>query len=192
MDKIRINRENPRHPVLETIMRFTPASIALAVALAVSSSGGLTQKPDSQIDPVSLEWLRHGEAEQRAGNLGAATDAFETALAVDPRNRAAYVAAAQIARAQGLQGKAIGLYREALLLDPQDIEAITGQGQAMAEKGALAKAKENLARVKELCKGECPQVARLDAAIAKGAPPPTVLSAKDVTPEPNAKPTEKQ
>jgi len=190
MDKAPINSENRRYSLLETIMRFTPASIALAVALVISSSAGITQKPDSQIDPRSLEWLAHGEEAQRAGNLTAATDAFETALAVDPRNRAAYVAAAQVARAEGLQGKAIGLYREALLLDPQDVTAITGQGQAMVEKGALAKAKENLARARDLCKGECPQVAKLDAAIAKGVPP-TVLSAKEVTPTPNVAPTEK-
>jgi tetratricopeptide (TPR) repeat protein len=137
-----------------------------------------------------MEWLAHGEEAQRAGNLAAATDAYETALAVDPRNRAAYIAAAQVARAEGLQGKAIGLYREALLLDPQDLVAITGQGQAMVEKGAIAKAKENLARAKDVCKGECPQVAKLDAAIAKGVPP-TVLSAKEVTPTPNVAPTEK-
>lgn len=190
MDKAPINSENPKYSLLETIMRFTPASIALAVALVISSSAGVTQKPDSQIDPRSMEWLAHGQEAQRTGNLAAATDAFETALAVDPRNRAAYIAAAQVARTEGLQGKAIGLYREALLLDPQDVTAITGQGQAMVEKGALAKAKENLARARDLCKGECPQIAKLDAAIAKGVPP-TVLSAKDVTPAPNVAPTEK-
>ena len=99
-------------------MRFTPASIALAVVLTTVSSVGLSQKPDSQISPQSVEWQKAGEAAHKAGNLEGATDALESALAIDPRNRAAFVELAEVARAQGLQGKAIRLYKEALQLDP--------------------------------------------------------------------------
>lgn len=170
-------------------MRFTPASIALAAVLTTVSSVGLTQRPDSQISPLSIEWQQAGATARKAGNYEAATDALETALAVDPRNRPAYVELAQVARAQGLQGKAIRLYREALLLDPTDVGALVGQGEAMVEKGAIAKAKENLAQAQSVCKTECAAVGKLAAAIQKG-PPATILSAKDAVPAPKAPATE--
>lgn len=170
-------------------MRFTPASIALAMAFTMASSAGLSQRPDAQISPLSIEWQKAGEAARRAGNYLGATDALETALAVDPRNRTAYIELAEVARAQGLQGKAIRFYREALLLDPNDVSALVGQGEAMVEKGAIAKAKENLAQAQSSCKADCGAVGKLAAAIAKG-PPATVLSAKDDVPAPKTVPTD--
>lgn len=170
-------------------MRFTPASIALAAVLTTVSSMGLSQKPDNQIDPRSISWQKAGEAARVAGNLTGATDALESALAVDPRNRAAYVELAEVARAQGLQGKAIRLYKEALLLDPTDIVALAGQGEAMMEKGAVARAKEVLAQAQKLCKGACAPVDRLAAAVQKG-PPAVAMTSKDAMPTPPAKPTE--
>jgi tetratricopeptide (TPR) repeat protein len=175
---------------LETLMRFTPASIALAAVLTTVSSVGLTQRPDAQIEPRSIEWQKAGAAAFAAGNLSGATDALESALAVDPRNRAAYVDLAQVARAQGLQGKAIRLYKEALLLDPTDLTALAGQGEAMVEKGALAKAKEVLAKAQSLCKADCAPVNKLAATIQKG-PPAVALTAKDAVPTtPKTVPTE--
>lgn len=169
-------------------MRFTPATLALAAVLATVSSAGISQRPDAQIEPRSIEWTRMGDAAQAGGDLSGATDAYESALAIDPRNRAAYVALAQVARKQGLQGKAIRLYNEALLIDPTDVQALAGQGQAMVEKGALAKARENLARVKSICRADCASAVQLSAAIDKGAPQ-TALTAKDVTPAPKVVPT---
>jgi tetratricopeptide (TPR) repeat protein len=189
MDIGPISGENLRDSFLETLMRFTPASLALAALLATVSSTGMSQRPDTQIEPLSIEWQKAGDAAMHAGDLTAATDAFESALAADPRNRAVYVALAQVARKQGLQGKAIRLYGEALLLDPTDVQALSGQGQAMVEKGAVERAKENLTLVKGICKDGCPALAQLSAAIDKG-PPPAVLTAKDVTPKPSVTPAE--
>jgi len=174
---------------LELCMRFTPASIALAAVLTTVSSVGLTQRPDAQILPLSIEWQHAGTAARKAGNFDAANDALETALAVDPRNRSAYTELAEVARAQGLQGKAIRLYREALLLDPSDVGALVGQGEAMVEKGAIAKAKENLVQARNACKSDCAAVGKLAAAIEKG-PPATVLSAKEGVAVPKAPTTE--
>jgi tetratricopeptide (TPR) repeat protein len=194
MDKRLQNRED-RESTPETwpelVMRFTPASIALAAVLATVSSVGLSQKPDNQINPQSIEWQKAGEAAHRAGNLNGATDALESALAVDPRNRAAYVELAEVARAQGLQGKAIRLYKEALLLDPTDVVALAGQGEAMMEKGAVARAKEVLAQAQKLCKADCAPVTRLSAAIQKG-PPAVAMTDKSAVPAPNKVPTETQ
>ena len=90
---------------------------------------------------------------------------------------------ANVAEKQGLSGKAIRLYREALLLEPNDVVALAGQGGAMAAKGALTKARENLARVKQLCIANCPEESRLAAAIERGAAAP-VMSAQAVQPKP--------
>ncbi|NWK95346.1 hypothetical protein DM806_06640 [Sphingobium lactosutens] len=164
-------------------MRFTPASIALAAVLTTVSSMGLSQKPDNQISPRSIEWQKAGEEARKAGNLQGANDALESALAVDPRNRAAFVELAEVARAQGLQGKAIRLYKEALLLDPTDVAALAGQGEAMMEKGAVARAREVLAEAQKLCKGDCAPVGKLAAAIRKG-PPAVAMTSKDAVPVP--------
>ena len=45
----------------------------------------------------------------------------------------------------------------------------------MVELGAVARAKENLAKLQKLCPSGCPQLAELSAAITRG---PTVASAK--------------
>jgi len=151
-------------------MRITPAAAALALVLATVSSSSLSQKPDSQIDPRSLALLAQADAARKAGNLSGAQDLLETALAVDPRNRAAYVAAGRVAAAQGLPGKAIRLYRDALALDPNDTSALAAQGEAMVQKGAVERAKVNLARIVQICKGDCPPGLQLGAAIDKGPP----------------------
>ena len=146
-------------------MRFTPATLALAALLATVSSAGNGQRPDSQIAPLSLEWQAKGEALRSAGDLAAANDAYESALAADPRNRLAFIALAEIARKQALPGKAIRFYNQALLLDPADIDVLGGQGQALAEKGALSNASAILVKMKALCRGNCPAIAALSASI---------------------------
>lgn len=173
-------------------MRFTPASIALAAVLTTVSSVGLSQKPDSQISPLSIEWQKAGESARKAGNLDGANDALESALAIDPRNRTAFIELAEVARTQGLQGKAIRLYKEALLLDPTDVVALAGQGEAMVEKGALAKAKDVLAQAQTLCKGDCAPVGKLAAAIQKGPPVVAMTTAKDGDPAVKKVPAETQ
>lgn len=159
-------------------MRFSGPALALALVLGVASSMGSSQKPDDQINPRSIALMRAGEAARQAGNLTGAADLIETALAVDPRNRAAYVALARVAQAQALPGKAIRLYREALVLEPNDITALGGQGEAMVQKGAVERAKVNLARIRTICKAApCAPATTLAAAIQKG-PPPAVVTAQ--------------
>ena len=163
-------------------MRLTPPALALAALLATVSSVSHSQRPDDQIDARSVALVRSGEASAAAGKLDAANDAIESALAVDPRNRAGFIALARVAMRQGLNGKAIRLYREALLLEPNDSIALAGQGEAMAAKGALTKAQENLAKVKALCVGACPEQAALAAAIARGPTPAATVATQGVSP----------
>lgn len=165
-------------------MRFVAPALALSLALATVSSVSFGKRiADDQINPLSMTLTKTGIAESAAGRLDQANDALESALAVDPRNRAAYVELASVARKQGLTGKAIRLYREALLIEPNDIIALAGQGEALVQKGALARAKENLTRIQKICVNACPEQTRLAGAIEKGSAQP-VLSAQAVAPVP--------
>ncbi len=164
-------------------MRFSPAVIALSLVMATVSSVAYTQTADIEIKQQSVEFMQLGEQAQNEGNLELATDLFETALAVDPRNGSAFIALAQIARVQGLPGKSIRLYREALILDPNNLDALAGQGESLVERGAVEKAKLNLSRIKTLCRTKCEQTDQLASVITKSETGP-VMSAQAVTPQP--------
>ena len=157
-------------------MRLSPLVLAFGLAassLAMPVSG---QKPDDQIAPRSVEFQKQGEAALAAGKYLEADDAFETALAIDPRNRAAFVAMAKVAMKQKLYGQAIRLTNKALSLEPTDRDAL-------ALQGAAARAKEVLAKLQKVCTSGCPQIAELNAAIARG---PSLAQAKPpVTPKTN-------
>lgn len=174
-------------PKLELIMRYSSVAAAAALTLLAISTSLHGQRPDDQIDPRSMALLAKGRAAQAAGNLDAATDTLETAVAVDPRNRAAFVALGQVADARGLPGKAIRLYREALLLEPNDVAALKGQGEALVAKGAVQRAKDNLAKIRAICaKTGCTDATSLAAVIAKG-PPIATASVEPAAAKPTAK-----
>lgn len=162
-------------------MRFTTVSAAIALTVLTVSTSLQGQRPDDQIDPRSMALLERGKAARAAGNLDGATDLIETAVIVDPRNRQAFIVLAQVALARDLPGKAIRLYREALLLEPNDPTALRGQGEALVAKGAVERAKENLAKIRTLCTTQCPDANVLAAAIAKG-PPVTATAQQTVKP----------
>lgn len=149
-------------------MRVSFLAIGAGLILA-SLPSVTTARADSDIFPHSLSLMKQGQAAQNASNFSSAIDYYEAALVADPRNRSALVALAQIARAQGLPGKAIGLYREALTLEPNDVAALSGQGQALADKGAIDRAKDLLADVQRLCAAPCAEVTALETAIAAGS-----------------------
>lgn len=166
-------------------MRISFLAISAGLVLASLPTASDAQRADNDILPVSIGLQEEGVKAQHSGDLVAATDFYESALAADPRNRSAIIALAQVARAQGLPGKAIGLYREALLLEPTDIVALTGQGEALADKGALELAREKLAEAKRICAEKCPQVAALEKTIASSASK-RVVAAEVLVPKPVA------
>jgi Tfp pilus assembly protein PilF len=169
--------------MLESIMRYIPVAAAAALTLLTVSTALHGQRADDQIDPRSMALLTQGKAEKAAGKLDVATGTVETALAVDPRNRAAFVVLGDIAEAQGLPGRAIGLYRKALVLEPNDTSALAGEGEALVSKGATTLAKANLDRIRALCKASaCPEASELAAAITKGPPVMTASAQADATP----------
>jgi Tfp pilus assembly protein PilF len=162
-------------------MRVSSVAVAAALTLASLSTSLSGQRPDDEVDPRSTELVAQARAARAAGNLEGATDLLETAVTVDPRNRAGFLLLAQVADQRDLPGKAIRLYREALLLEPNDTAALRGQGEALVKKGAVARARDNLQRIRTLCKGGCPDAAQLAGVIAKGPP---VTTAAVVPPKP--------
>lgn len=167
-------------------MRSKPRVLLIGLAALALASPVVGQKSDDLINPKSIALQKQGETLYSAGKFNEATDALETALAVDPRNRGAFVALARVAEKQKLFGKAIRLTSRALLLDPNDANALAVQGEAMVELGASARAEANLQKLKTICVRGCPQLTELSAALSRG---PTVAAV--VKPKTAAKPDPK-
>ncbi|WP_439545205.1 tetratricopeptide repeat protein [Sandarakinorhabdus sp.] len=155
-------------------------SAVLLAPLAMQSATAATAR-DDQLKPVSVQMASAGQAALTAGKPQEAIDSFEAALAVDPRNVAAYSGIARAYEALGLPGKAVKYYREALALNPSDIAALEGQGRALVARGATARAQINLARIKALCKTDCSAAARLEGNIAKGTQTASATPVKPTT-----------
>jgi len=144
----------------------------VAAAVAVPAAG--QKRSDDQIAPKSIELMQQARSLATAGKYDEAQTALEASLAVDPRNRAAYVEAARVAEKQKLYGKAIRFTNKALSMEPNDIDALAVQGEAMVELGAVARARDVLTKIKTICTKGCPQATQLAGVIGRG---PTVASA---------------
>ena len=157
-------------------MQSFARSLLIGVVGLALAAPAASQRADDQILPKSIELQRQAREAAAAGKFEQAEDLLETALAVDPRNRSAFVDIARVAEKQHLFGKAIRMTNKALLLEPNDPDAIAVQGEAMVEMGAVARAQANLQKQPAIfgAKG-CAQVAQLSGAISRG---PTVAAAK--------------
>ncbi len=163
-------------------MRYYPAALALSLLTGVWSSVGVTA-PSQPLDPRAAALLTQGQLNLEAGRLDYAVDAYESALSIQPGSVPILLELASATRRQGMQGKALHYYRLALVADPSNVDAISGEGAALVEKGAVEKARRNLTRLQGLCGGNCNATRNLAAAIAKG-PTPKVVTAQQITPEP--------
>ncbi|MBY0343370.1 MAG: tetratricopeptide repeat protein [Sphingomonadales bacterium] len=161
----------------ELLMRFAPAAAALSLCLAMTASISVAGE-QADADPRAAALIAQGQALLAAGDADAAIDAFEAALAVDPGYTPIFIDLAEAARQQGLQGKAIRYYRDALERDPGNFAAISGEGAALVEKGALEKAKKNLAKLQSLCGDSCPETVALQSSIARGVPARLAVESK--------------
>jgi len=170
-----------RFSARELLMRYYPAALALSLLVGLSASASWSA-PATPLDPRAAALQAQGRASLSAGNIDAATDAFEAALAVQPGQVTLVLDLAEAARRQGMQGKALRYYRDVLDQDPQNIAALSGEGAALAEKGALEKARRNLARLEGMCGSGCAASRSLADAIARG-PAQRVVSADELKPK---------
>lgn len=148
-------------------MRYAPVAAALSLVLVTTASVTIASVPTPDAHAVALQ--EQGRAALARGETQAAIDAFESALAVDPGHTALFVDLAEAARQVGLQGKAITYYREALAREPRNFVAMSGEGEALAERGAFEKAKRSLAQLESLCGANCPETLALRARIGSGS-----------------------
>lgn len=161
-------------------MRYYPVALALSLVVSVTASVSYGASPTP--DPRAAALIAEGRHALDAGQPQTAIDAFEAALAVDPGYTPIYLNLALASRREGLQGKAIHYYRQALEQDPANFAALSGEGEAMVEKGAIEKARRNLTKLQSLCGDKCAETKSLATSIEAG-PKPRVLTAEAVTPE---------
>ena len=161
-------------------MRYAPAAAALSLMLAVSASVGLSA--DRAPDPRTVALLTAGDKALAADDAQGAIDSYEAALSIDPGYTPVLLKLAEAARAEELQGKAIGYYREALARDPKNFAAISGEGEALVEKGAIEKARRNLAKLESLCGANCTETRSLAMALSR-QPRERVMTAEAVMPD---------
>src|SRR5256885_14401795 len=162
---------------MESLMQSIARFLLIGTVGLALAAPAVSQRADDQLLPKSVELQHQAREAAAAGKFEQAEDLLETALAVDPRNRGAFVDIARVAEKQHLFGKAIRMTNKALLLEPNDPDAIAVQGEAMVEMGAVARAQANLQKLQQICgvKG-CAQIALLSTAISRG--PTVVASAK--------------
>jgi tetratricopeptide (TPR) repeat protein len=152
---------------MELLMRLTPIALTVALALATMASAGHGQKPDDQVDPRSVALTQEAQALHGAAKYQEATDLLETALAVDPRNRQAYIGLARVAQSQKLPGKAIGFYNEALKLEPTTSTPSPAR-RAYVQRGRRRARAAQPGACEDACANPCAQANTLAAVIAKG------------------------
>jgi tetratricopeptide (TPR) repeat protein len=168
-------------------MRFTPAAILLASALALSASSGTGKigpqgpAPANPISPAVTAWVEQGSAAFDASDLPAARNAYESALLLSPGDASIYFALGKVARAEKMPGRAIKYFDDAIRLDPKNQTALLEEGLAMMDKGAIESARQTLAQLKTLCAKNCAIAEPLNAAIAAG--PSKVVTAEASKPD---------
>jgi len=172
---------NPRLSPKELLMRYYPATLALSLLAGLTASASWSA-PAQPLDPRAAALEAQGRVALAAGDADHATDAFEAALAVQPGQPGIVLDLADAARRVGMQGKALRYYRDVLDHDPQSIAALAGEGAALAEKGALEKARQNLARLEGICGSQCTASRAVADAIARG-PTQRVVSADELKPK---------
>jgi Tfp pilus assembly protein PilF len=170
--------------LLLAILLTGSAAPATTLAQPAKSSAMKRGTADTALAPLSVSLVEKGRTLLAERQYDAAIDRFETALAVDPRNIHAYIGLAEAASGQGLPGKSVRFYREALGIDPNNREALAGQGVALVQRGARPRAEANLERLKTLCGGPCPEAAKLQTALNAPAPKDNALAATASPPKP--------
>ncbi len=170
------------HSAKDYLMRYTPAALALALLAGVTSSIAYSDTGE-KLEPRAAALVAQGDAALASGDANAAIDAYEAALVIQPGNALILIELAEATRFQGMHGKALHYYREALVNDPRNVAAIAGEGAALAQKGARHKAERNLARLKGLCGNDCDATKRLSAVLA-AEPATRMVRAEAVTSEP--------
>jgi tetratricopeptide (TPR) repeat protein len=129
-----IHRRESPSSFKETVMRYAPVALVLSALAALTASAGQSAVPEV-LDPRAAALEAQGKAALASGDLDRATDGFEAALAISPGSAVLVMDLADVARHQAMPGKALHYYR-AVLAAIRPIWRRSGEGQALAQKGA--------------------------------------------------------
>jgi tetratricopeptide (TPR) repeat protein len=141
---------------------------SLVVVFSLVIAGPALAKAVSSV-AASQQLMARAQSAAAMNKTTDALDLYEAAVAVDPKNIAAYVGLGRTYEAVGMQGRALRYYRLALDINPNDLAALEAQALGMMAKGAPTKAQVPLDRIRKLCPKGCPTLVRIDAAFAKTA-----------------------
>jgi tetratricopeptide (TPR) repeat protein len=142
--------------------------IRYAIIAALCWSNIAIAKPSVTVTPSQQLVVRAQNAAAQ-NKTTEALDLYESAVAADPRNVAAYVGLGRSYEAIGMQGKALRYYRLALDINPNDLNALEAQTIGMIAKATPSKAQLSLDRLRKLCPKGCPSLTQADAAFTKAA-----------------------
>ncbi len=157
---------------------FTPSRLFLAAALIALP--GLAQASASAINADSQRLTLDANAQLSARQSVAAADLYEAALAADPKNVAAYIGLGRVYESLGLPGKALSYYREALEVEPNNLDALEAQAAGLIGKGKLPQAQLNLDRIRKVCKSDCAAARRVSLLIASAREKGAAVTSKTV------------
>ena len=164
-----------------TLTMPRPVPLVLALVALVSASGGSSVAADT-LPARAANLEAAGRAALARDMVALATDDFEAALVIAPANTTLLLDLGAAARRDGMPGKALHYYRIVLAREPHNPAAIASEGIALAEKGAIEKARRDLAVLQNLCGDGCPATRDLAAALAQGLTP-RVLTAEAAKPK---------
>ncbi len=144
---------------MKTLNIFLSASLCLAFA-----AQGLAKS--ASVNPA-LNLIRQAQTAMVANKPTDALNFYESAAALDPNNAAPYIGMAKAYEQLGLRGKALRYYREALMINPNDQDALEAQAIGMIARGKPDQARANLDRLHRICVKGCPSIAHVEAALSK-------------------------
>lgn len=157
---------------------FTPSRLFLAAALLVLPN--LAQASATVVNAESQRLMQDANAQLSARQATAAADLYEAALAADPKNVSAYIGLGRVYESLGLPGKALSFYREALEVEPNNLDALEAQAAGLVGKGKLPQAQVNLDRIRKVCKSDCAPARRISTLIAAAREKGAALAPKSI------------
>ena len=165
-------------------MRLTPIVLSLGLAAATMAGAGHGQRPDDQIDPRSIALVKQGETLLAAGQATTKPiDLLETALAVDPRNRAAFIALAGSPRRSGCPARRCASDQQGAGARAERRRRARRPGRGYGRARRRRRAPRTISPAAEAVRqAGCPQAhvavdARSPAGPARGAPAKTAADA---------------
>ncbi len=132
------------------------------VSAAMAAGSTSSSKPSSSSTPSELEVA---EKEIKAGNYQRAIELLQKTVASDPQNADAWNYLGLSHRKLKRFDQAFGAYQKALAIDPEHRGANEYLGELYLQTGELAKAKERLEKLDDVCFFGCEEFDDLKQAI---------------------------